>query len=83
MPQAQYTVDLHEGVWNVTLLGRRFGPYSSMETAMHAAMNAARKAEIMGYAAMVVVKSPEDETSEDETSEDETSDAASSESKIA
>ena len=60
MPQAQYTVDLHEGVWNVSLLGRRFGPYSSMDTAMHAAMNAARKAEAMGYEAMVVVKSDEE-----------------------
>jgi hypothetical protein len=60
MPQAQYTVDLHEGVWNVSLLGRRFGPYSSMDTAMLAAMNAARKAEAMGYQAMVVVKSDEE-----------------------
>ena len=60
MPQAQYTVDLHEGVWNVSLLGRRFGPYSSMDTAMLAAMNAARRAEAMGYQAMVVVKSDED-----------------------
>ncbi len=60
MTQALYTVDLHEGVWNVILLGRRFGPYSGMDAAMHAAMNAARKAEIMGYEAMVVVKSDEE-----------------------
>ena len=56
MPQAQYTVDFHEGAWRVTLLERHFGPYSSMDTAMKAAMGAARKAEVMGYEAMVVVK---------------------------
>lgn len=67
MPQALYTVDLHEGVWNVSLLGRRFGPYSSLDTAMQAAMNAARKAEAMGYEAMVVVKSNEGAAAENET----------------
>ena len=61
MPQAQYTVDFHEGVWNVILLERRFGPYSSMDTAMLAAMGAARKAEVMGYEATVVVQAQDDD----------------------
>lgn len=55
MPQVRYTVDVQDGVWNVSLQGRSFGPYSTMETAMQAAMDAARKAEVMGYEAMVVV----------------------------
>ncbi len=55
MPQVQYVVDFHEGAWTVTLRDRRFGPYSTLDYAMLAAMGAARKAEALGYDASVSV----------------------------
>ncbi|WP_337186424.1 hypothetical protein [Phenylobacterium sp.] len=57
MPQVNYTVDLIDGVWTVGLNGKRFGPYSSLDTAIAAASGAAHKAEAQGYEAMVTVNS--------------------------
>ncbi|MDZ4373266.1 MAG: hypothetical protein U1C74_17840 [Phenylobacterium sp.] len=55
MPQVIYTVDLVDGVWQVGLNGKRFGPYSSLDTAAAAASRAAHKAEAQGYEALVTI----------------------------
>lgn len=60
MPQVNYTVDFVEGVWKVGLNGRRFGPYSTLETAVAAASKAAHKAEEQGYEAIVTINTPEE-----------------------
>lgn len=60
VPQVHYTVDFIEGVWKVGLGEKRFGPYSSLETAVAAASKAAHKAEEQGYEAFVNVNGPED-----------------------
>ena len=58
MPQVNYTVDFIEGVWKVGLNGKHFGPYSTLETAVAAASNAAHKAEAQGYEAIVTINTP-------------------------
>lgn len=58
MPQVSYGVDIRDGVWWVSLENRRFGPYSSLDTAMAAASGAAHKAEAQGYEATVTVNTP-------------------------
>ena len=58
MPQVSYGVDIRDGVWWVSLENRRFGPYSSLDTAMAAASGAAHKAEAQGYEAIVTVNPP-------------------------
>lgn len=58
MPQLRYTVDLVDGAWEIGFDGRRFGPYSTLETAMTAAIRAAHKAEAEGHQAEVHVTSP-------------------------
>lgn len=58
VPQVHYTVDFIEGVWKVGLGEKRFGPYSSLETAIAAASKAAHKAEEQGYEAFVCVNAP-------------------------
>ena len=55
MPQVHYTVDFLDGVWQVGLNGKHFGPYSSIETAATAASNAAAKAEAQGYEAFITI----------------------------
>lgn len=60
MPQVNYTVDFVEGVWKVGLNGRHFGPYSTLETAVAAASNAAHKAEAQGYEAIVTINTPDE-----------------------
>ncbi len=60
MPQVIYTVDFAEGVWKVGLNGKHFGPYSTLETAVTAASNAAHKAEAQGYEATVMVNAPDE-----------------------
>ena len=60
MPTVEYTVDLVDGVWTVGLGEKRFGPYSTMDTALAAAMGAARKAEAQGYEAMVTINGGRD-----------------------
>ena len=55
MARVLYTVEFVAGAWTVGLNGRRFGPYSSMETALAAAMAAGHKAEAQGYEAEVKV----------------------------
>jgi hypothetical protein len=55
MPQVHYTVDFLEGVWKVGLNGKHFGPYSTLDAAVVAASNAARKAEVQGYEAFVTI----------------------------
>jgi hypothetical protein len=57
MPQVRYTVEFVEGAWSVGLNGKRFGPYSSLDTAVAAASKAAHKAEVQGYEAFVDIKS--------------------------
>ena len=61
MPQVRYTVERVEGVWRVGLNDRRFGPYSTLETAVAAATRAAHKAEAQGYEAVVDVRTREPE----------------------
>lgn len=58
MPPVQYTVDLIDGVWKVGLNGKHFGPYSSLDSAVAAAMKAAHKAEAGGYEAQVNINTP-------------------------
>lgn len=64
MPQVHYGVGCQDGVWWVSLNDKRFGPYSSLDTAMAAASGAAHKAEIQGYEAFVTVSTPEETPSE-------------------
>ncbi len=56
MPQVSYVVDYGDGAWRVSLNDRRFGPYSSLETAVAAASKAAHKAEEQGYEALVTIE---------------------------
>jgi hypothetical protein len=60
MAQVNYTVDFIEGVWKVGLNGKHFGPYSTLDTAVAAASNAAHKAEAQGYDAMLTINTPAD-----------------------
>lgn len=76
MPQVRYRVDLLEGVWTVGLGEKRFGPYSSLDTAIAAASKAAHKAEAQGYEAFVVVNAPEPAADPEPASEDAERDAA-------
>lgn len=70
MASVEYTVDLLDGVWTIGLGEKRFGPYSSMETATTAAMGAARKAEAQGYEASVTINhGPDDEAAMDAPSD--------------
>ena len=55
MPQAFYTVDFVEGVWKIGVNGRMFGPYSSRETAIAAAVKAGHKAEAEGFEVVLKV----------------------------
>ncbi|WP_293905507.1 hypothetical protein [Phenylobacterium sp.] len=64
MPQVEYSVDFIDGVWKVGLNGRRFGPYSSLDTAVVAASGAARKAEAQGYEVSIQINTPEDAPTE-------------------
>jgi hypothetical protein len=59
MPQVRYTVEFIDGAWGIGLNGKRFGPYSSLETAVAAASKAAHKAEVQGYEAFVDIKADE------------------------
>ena len=56
MPQVSYVVDYADGAWGVSLNDKRFGPYSTLETAVAAASKAAHKAEAQGYEATVTVE---------------------------
>lgn len=58
MVQVNYTVDLVDGVWKVGLNGKHFGPYSTLDTAVTAASNAAHKAEAQGYDAFLTINTP-------------------------
>lgn len=58
MAQVNYTVDFMDGVWKVGLNGKHFGPYSTLDAAVTAASNAAHKAEIQGYDAMLTINTP-------------------------
>lgn len=60
MPTVEYTVDQIDGVWTVSLGEKRFGPYSTMDKAVAAAVGAADKAEAQGYEAMVTINSVAD-----------------------
>lgn len=53
-------VDVVDGVWGIRMNSRRFGPYSSLDTAVTAASAAAHKAEIQGYEASLVINTPEE-----------------------
>lgn len=57
MPEVRYVVEFHEDAWRVSLNEKRFGPYSSLDTAVAAASNAAHKAEAQGYEAFVSIES--------------------------
>jgi len=61
MATVEYTVELVEGVWTVGMGEKRFGPYSTLETATAAAMGAASKAEAQGHEARVIINSKADE----------------------
>lgn len=58
MPSVEYTVDLIDGVWMVGLGEKRFGPYSTLDKAVAAAVGAAEKAEKQGYEALVSINTP-------------------------
>lgn len=62
MAEVEYTVDLVDGVWTVGLGEKRFGPYSSLDTATAAAVGAAGKAEAAGHVARVVINGPDDDS---------------------
>ena len=66
MASVEYTVELVDGVWTVGLGEKRFGPYSSLDKAVAAAVAAADKAEAQGYEALVTINSSPDAASEDE-----------------
>lgn len=65
MALVNYTVDLVDGAWKVGLNGKHFGPYSSLDAAVTAASNAARKAEVQGYDAMLTINTPADAEAQD------------------
>lgn len=73
MPSVEYSVDLVEGIWTIGLGEKRFGPYSTIEKAVAAAVAAAEKAEAQGYEAMVTIntapEAPPLETRVDPSSE--------------
>jgi len=58
MAQVNYTVDLIDGVWQIGLNGKHFGPYSTLDAAVMAASKAAHKAEAQGYDAMLIINTP-------------------------
>ena len=60
MPQVFYAVDPIDGAWQVSLNGKAFGPYSTLDAAIAAAARAARKAEAQGYEAVVTVNTPDE-----------------------
>jgi hypothetical protein len=64
VPQVHYGVDCQDGVWWVSLNDKRFGPYSSLDTAMAAASGAAHKAEAQGYEAFVTINTPAESAEE-------------------
>lgn len=76
MPQVFYSVDLVEGVWQVGLNGKHFGPYSSLDAAVAAASGAARKAEVQGYEATITINTPPDEVEAEPAVEEQDRDAA-------
>ena len=55
MASVEYTVELVDGVWTIGLGEKRFGPYSSLDKAVAAAVAAADKAEAQGYEALVTI----------------------------
>ena len=55
MASVEYTVDLVDGAWTVGLGEKRFGPYSTLDRAVAAAVAAADKAETQGYEALVTI----------------------------
>ncbi|MBL8554322.1 MAG: hypothetical protein JNL41_08595 [Phenylobacterium sp.] len=57
MPTVEYTVDQIDGVWMVGLGEKRFGPYSTLDKAVAAAVGAADKAEVQGYETVVTINS--------------------------
>jgi hypothetical protein len=59
MPQVNYTVGFEDGVWKVGLGDKRFGPYSSLDSAVAAASKAAHKAEEQGYEAILTINTPQ------------------------
>lgn len=60
MARVEYTVDLVDGVWTVGMGEKRFGPYSTLDRAVAAALGAADKAEAQGYEALVTVNGAPD-----------------------
>lgn len=56
MARAQYFLVKNQSGWCVKLMGQQFGPYSSQEVALKAALAAARKAGEMGHEAEVIVQ---------------------------
>jgi hypothetical protein len=60
MPEVCYVVDAVDGIWGISLNDKRFGPYSSLDAAVAAASRAAHKAEAQGYAASVIINTPDE-----------------------
>ncbi|HEX7885160.1 MAG TPA: hypothetical protein VF474_04220 [Phenylobacterium sp.] len=58
MAQVIYAVDLIDEAWTVSLMGKPFGPYSTLDAAVRAASNAAHKAEAQGYDAVLTINTP-------------------------
>lgn len=56
MARAQYFLVKNQSGWCVKLMGEQYGPYSSQEVAMKAALAAAQKAGEMGHQAEIVVQ---------------------------
>ncbi len=59
MARAQYFLVKNQSGWCVKLMGQQYGPYSSQEVAMKAALAAAQKAGEMGHQAEIVVQGPD------------------------
>ena len=66
MASVEYTVDLVDGAWTVGLGAKRFGPYSTLDKAVAAAVAAADKAEAQGYEALVTINTHPEAHGEDE-----------------
>jgi hypothetical protein len=59
MSKTKYFVLFHEERWKIRLDGVLYGPYSSQQSAIRAAVGAARKTDEEGAEALVVVQDPE------------------------
>jgi hypothetical protein len=56
MEKAQYFVVRHEGEWKIRHDGKHFGPYTTQQRAIKAAMEAMQQSGLEGFEAQVLVQ---------------------------